>query len=255
MEPEQPPPVIVLAYDGIAADEAGAVVEILASAGVPVIIASVEADPVTSYHGRVVPERAAAELGPSSALVVPGGMGVRAAASDERLLSAIRHLAVSARWLGATSTGSVLLVAAGLADRARVTTHWLAGDLVTARGVELVDEPYVEHGRVLTAGGLASTATLSFRLVGAILGWRAEQEAKAHYRPRPLIDRRYRIGGPRLRRRRAVARLRGGAEPRWRWIIGRKRVEQISGHALDPTGAAEIIVLELPDQPGGRRGP
>jgi transcriptional regulator GlxA family with amidase domain len=221
------PPVVVVAYDGIAADEAGVVVERLSAAGLDVVIASVEEAPVTSYHGRVVVARSVAELGPCSALVVPGGMGVRTSTGDARLLRAIEELAHSATWLGSTSTGSALLAAAGAVDGARATTHWLAGDLLTARGIAMVNEPFVEHGRLLTASGVVSAATLAFRLVGALAGVEAETEIRAHYRPRPPADTR-----PRPRRR-----------PWWR-TIGRKRVAG-SNHPIDPTGATEVVVLDL----------
>lgn len=39
-----------MAYDGVAADESGVLVEILGVAGIPVVIASVRAAPATSYH-------------------------------------------------------------------------------------------------------------------------------------------------------------------------------------------------------------
>ena len=219
-------PVVLLAYDGVAADEAGALVEILTRSGIEVIIASVESHPITSYHGRVVPECSAADLGDCGALVIPGGMGVRAAAENPELLSAIRRLAMSAAWLGATSTGSILLTAAGLARRSRVTTHWLAGDMITERGVELVDRPFVEHGRLLTASGLASTATLSFRLVGALSGTGAEREARARYQPGSAPDTRS-----------------GRRRPWWR-TLGRKQVVTVRHH-VDPNGAADLVILHL----------
>lgn len=222
---EPPPPIVILVYDGAAGDEAGAMVEVMGNSGLEVIIASVEANPVTSYHGRLVPRRSATELGTIGALLVPGGMGVRSAAENEPLLAAVRHLGAGATWLGASSTGSVILTAAGMADNARVTTHWLAGDMITGRGVELVEAPFVEHGRLLTAAGLASSATLGFRLVGALLGSEAERMARARYQPSPPSDDRY-------ERR----------QPWWR-RIGQKRVSQ--SHPVDPTGLAEVVILDL----------
>ncbi|MDA3040796.1 MAG: hypothetical protein O3C27_14950 [Actinomycetota bacterium] len=101
-------PVVVLVYDGVAADEAGALIEILGAAGVPVIVASVDGAAVTSVHGRVRPTRSPGSLGPNSALIVPGGLGVRRASADAHLLRSITLLSDRSTWLCATSTGSVL---------------------------------------------------------------------------------------------------------------------------------------------------
>lgn len=227
-------PVVVLVYDGAAGDESGAIVEILSAAGVDVVLASVEAHPVTSYHGRLVPRRAAREFGEIAALVVPGGMGVHAASHDERLLAALGRLGERATWIGATSTGSVLVAAAGLAEGANLTTHWLARDLIEeADRATLSSDSFVEYGRLLTASGLASTATLGFRLVGALRGAEIEAEVRARYQPAPSVDTRYQ------RRRRRLG---------WSNVGRRKTVQVLDSserHVADPTGQADIVVLDL----------
>ncbi len=237
-------PVVILAYDGLAADEASVLVEILTTAELDVIIASVLAEPVTSYHGDVVVARPAAEIDRCSALLVPGGLGVRSTAENPAVLRAIAELSTKARWLGATSTGSVLLAAAGIIDGARVTTHWLAGDLITARGLELSDEPLVEWGRLLTASGIVGTADLSFRLVGALLGHRAESRVRDVFIPPPTgADPRYQRGSRRWWQR-LGALLRGRADGSHRKrVVDEERVLAL----MDPEGRAEVIVLDLVD--------
>ncbi|MEL7157443.1 MAG: hypothetical protein AAFN30_12685, partial [Actinomycetota bacterium] len=83
----------------------------------------------------------------------------------------------------------------------------------------------------LTASGLVATATLAFRLVGALVGVEAEQQAVDRFRG-------YRPEDLRFRRR----------QPWWRGL-GRKRVRDLS-HPLDPSGRAEIVLLDLDDQSG-----
>lgn len=229
MEVSAPASVVVLAYDGVAADETGAVVEILSSSGLDVIITSVGPAAVTSFHGRVIASRTVGDLQGCRALIVPGGMGVRQAAENQQLLAAVRQLADSATWLGATSTGSILLAASGAVVGGRATTHWLAGDLLASQGLTLVRQPFVEHGRLLTASGLFSSGTLAFRLIGALVGVEAERQAVDRYRG-------YRHGDARYQRRPSF----------WR-RIGRRRVVS-SAHPLDPSGRAEIVLLDLDDQ-------
>ncbi len=223
-------PVVLLAYDGIAADEAGIITEILTDAGTPVIVAAVQVHDVTSFHGSVRATVSAADLGPCGALIVPGGMGVRTAAADESLLEAVRRLASQSTWLGATSTGSVILAAAGLANGARATTHWLAQDLIEVWGMTSVDAPFVEHGRLLTASGLGSSPTLAFRLVGALHGTEAEETARNRYRPSksttPVRSQRF-----------------------WGWGKRRHRVAAQAEPAFVER-ASEVILLDLSPAPG-----
>ncbi len=242
---DNPDPVVILAYDGLAADEASVLIEILTTAKLDVVIASVLAQPVTSYNGQVVVSRKAAEIGRCSALLVPGGLGVRSTAENPAVLRAIAQLSTGARWLGATSTGSVLLAAAGIIDGARVTTHWLAGDLITDRGLELSEEPLVEWGRLLTASGIVGTAGLSFRLVGALLGHRAEAEVRHIFVPPPAD------ADPRYRRqtRRWWQRFGTGAFGIGRGSSRKHVVDEDPILALmDPEGRADVLVLDLFDE-------
>ena len=85
---DDPGPVVILAYDGLAADEASVLIEILSTAKLDVTIASVLAKPVTSYNGQVVVARQAAEINRCSALLVPGGFGKRGV---EGKIRAARH--------------------------------------------------------------------------------------------------------------------------------------------------------------------
>ncbi len=225
-------PVILLVYDGVAADEAGALIEILGTAGIPVIIASVDAVPVTSVNGGVTPTRAPGDLGPNGALIVPGGLGVRRAAANARLIQAIGLLDERSTWVCATSTGSVLLAAAGVVGSASVATHWLAGDLVADHGIAVSKESFVEHGRVLTAAGSASTAQLAFRLVGALAGVSVEASARNAYRPRPVKDRRF-----------------ARPAPWWRTFGRRSKIEMAHPDLpwLDFDVDAEVVILDFPD--------
>ena len=246
MVSEHPPPIVILAYDGLAADEASVLIEILTTAELDVTIASVMAEPVTSYHGDVVVSRRAAEIERCSAVLVPGGLGVRSTAENPAVLRAIAELSSKATWLGATSTGSVLLAAAGIIDGARVTTHWLAGDLIIDRGLELSEEPLVEWGRLLTASGIVGTADLSFRLVGALLGHKAESRVRDVFVPPPSdADPRYRRDSRRWWRR--IAERLQGTTPGTG--SGRKRVvdEERMLALMDPEGRADVIVLDLVD--------
>lgn len=235
-------PIVILAYDGVAADEASVLVDILTAADLEVTIASVQAKPVTSYNGRVVPSRRAVDIGRCSAVLIPGGLGVATTSENPAVVGAIAQLAERARWIGSTSTGSVLLAAAGVIDGARVTTHWLAGDMITGRGLELADEPFVEWGRLLTASGIVGTATLAFRIVGALLGTEAETKVRHQFVPPDSAhDRRYQR--PPKWWRSLLSMRTGDASHRRRRVVDEEALLSM----IDPAGQADVVVLDLFD--------
>jgi transcriptional regulator GlxA family with amidase domain len=138
----------------------------------------------------------------------------------------------------------VLLAAAGVIDGARVTTHWLAGEMITDRGLELADESYVEWGRLLTAAGIVGTATLAFRIVGALLGAETEQRIRDRFvPPRTGHDRRY------DRKSRSWWRAIVEAIGQGDWARSGKRVvdEEFLLSTIDPAGQADVVVLDLFD--------
>src|SRR5262249_30191599 len=79
----------------------------------------------TSSGVRIVPDAALTAVRTAVApLVLPGGVGVGAAATDPLLVRQVRRLAVRARRVASVCTGAFLLGRAGLLRGRRVTTHW-----------------------------------------------------------------------------------------------------------------------------------
>lgn len=103
-------------------------------------------------------------------VLVPGGLGCARAAEDPALRRWLRAVAPQCRWLAASSTGTVIVAAAGLLDHQTAATHWLAGDLLHQYGSEASRERIVEIGRVITCEGeitaMHVALLLALRLVG-----------------------------------------------------------------------------------------
>ena len=55
--------------------------------------------------------------------------------------------------MAASSTGTVVVAAAGLLSEHDAATHWLAGDLLAEHGSQPSDERIVEIGNVITCEG------------------------------------------------------------------------------------------------------
>jgi transcriptional regulator GlxA family with amidase domain len=111
--------------------------------------------------------------GPIDTLVVPGGLGTRNAAGDERLTSWIRQAAKRSRRVASVCTGAFLLARAGLLDGRRATTHWAACDALRRNypSIDVDPDPiFVRDGNVYTSAGVTAGIDLALALVEEDLG-------------------------------------------------------------------------------------
>ena len=86
-------------------------------------------------------------------VLVPGGIGCARAANDPLLLDWLRTVAPRCTWLAASSTGTVVVAAAGLLGNHDAATHWLAGDFLAEHGSQPSAERIVEIANVITCEG------------------------------------------------------------------------------------------------------
>ncbi len=114
--------------------------------------------------------------GPIDTLIVAGGLGTRAAARDEPLISWLRLAARRSRRVTSVCTGAFLLARAGLLDGRRATTHW-AACAALARNYPAIDvqpDPiFVRDGNVYTSAGVTAGIDLALALIEEDLGGRA----------------------------------------------------------------------------------
>jgi transcriptional regulator GlxA family with amidase domain len=103
--------------------------------------------------GEVTVDRTFDDVGAPDVVLVPGGLGCERAAEDLVLRRWLRSVAPQCRWMAASSTGTVIVAAAGLLDDRAAATHWLAGDLLQRYGSAASRERIVEIGRVITCEG------------------------------------------------------------------------------------------------------
>ena len=103
--------------------------------------------------GGVVVDRIFDEVVHPDVVLVPGGLGCARAAEDHALRAWLCAVAPQCRWLAASSTGTVIVAAAGLLDERAAATHWLAGDLLEQYGSTASAERIVEIGHVITCEG------------------------------------------------------------------------------------------------------
>jgi transcriptional regulator GlxA family with amidase domain len=86
-------------------------------------------------------------------VVVPGGLGCSNSAADDELGDWLRGVAPVCRWMVASSTGTVVVAAAGLLDGRSAATHWLASPLLASYGSDTSPDRVVEVGNIITCEG------------------------------------------------------------------------------------------------------
>ena len=135
---------------------------------------------IADETGLVVkPDSVYEDLGGFDLLYVPGGFGTRALADDRRLLDYLMSWG-GERPLASVCTGALLLGRAGYLKDLRATTHHRAYDLLRPLCREVVtDRRIVDEGRVVTAGGVASSLDLGLYLVEKFWGAEARQKIAA----------------------------------------------------------------------------
>ncbi|MEV5972156.1 helix-turn-helix domain-containing protein [Streptomyces sp. NPDC051921] len=105
-------------------------------------------------------------------VVVPGTADPTAPLPDE-VREALRTAAENGTRIASICAGTFPLAATGLLDGLRVTTHWIAADLLAAEFPRLTVDPdvlYVDNGQFLTSAGAAAGLDLCLHMVRADYG-------------------------------------------------------------------------------------
>ena len=128
---------------------------------------------------KLTPDSVYEDLAGFDLLYVPGGLGTRTLVDDRRLTDYLRSWG-DARPVASVCTGALLLGRAGYLRGLKATTHHHAYDLLRPLCGEVVtDRRVVDEGRVVTAGGVASSLDLGLYLVEKFWGAEARQKIAA----------------------------------------------------------------------------
>ena len=106
-------------------------------------------------------------------LVIAGGEGIAAAATDTQLIDWVRERAERARRIASVCTGAFLLAASGMLDGRRAVTHWAFCAELARRFPAVRVEPdpiFVQDGTVWTSAGVTAGVDLALALVEEDLG-------------------------------------------------------------------------------------
>lgn len=124
-------------------------------------------------------------------IIVPGGIGSRRIAADDRWIAWAREAHAHTTWTTSVCTGAMLLGAAGALEGRRATTHWSTVHVLASYGAEPVgDERVVEDGKVITAAGVSAGIDMALTLAARIAGEDVARAAQLmmEYAPEPPFE-------------------------------------------------------------------
>ena len=145
--------------------------------------------PVRCAKGLSVnPHHSFLDCPPLDYLLVPGGQGTRDEVGNRVLLEFVATRAASCKAVLSVCTGAFILHAAGLLSGRKATTHWGSlGRLRELGDVELVEERFVQDGKVWSSAGVSAGIDLMLAFIAQVAGEDAAGKVQfgAEYYPSP----------------------------------------------------------------------
>jgi transcriptional regulator GlxA family with amidase domain len=135
---------------------------------------------VASMNGVVVQSQAPLSfVREAEAVIVGSGIHTRDLVRAASLMSELR-LDPSRQIIGGQCSGALVLAELGLLANLPACTDSKTRPWVEEAGVEVLDQPFVAHGNVATAGGCLGSHYLAAWVIARLAGWKAA-ESVVHY--------------------------------------------------------------------------
>ena len=164
--------VLVPLAEGFEELEAVTIIDVLRRAGIEVVVASLDASPVTGSHGiRISADTPLAALMEQDfdMIALPGGMpGADHLKKDARVTEIVRRLHERGRPVAAICAAPMVLDAAGVLDGRRATSY--PGFLKDAKCATIVGDAVVVDRGVITSRGPGTALDFALTLVAELAG-------------------------------------------------------------------------------------
>lgn len=175
------PTVLVPLAQGCEEIEAVTIINILRRAGITVVSAGLDAQPVRASRGTVlIPDTTleAALQQPYDMVALPGGQpGTDNLKADARILSLLKHMAQQDKYVAAICAAPSVLASAGLLEGKRATSY--PGALDNFPGIQQKSEAVIEDGKVITSRGPGTAMDFALTLVERLAGKARRNEVES----------------------------------------------------------------------------
>ncbi len=163
--------------------EAVTIIDLLRRAGIEVVTAGLDAEPVRASRGTVlIPDTQldAALERDYDMVVLPGGLpGADNLNADPRIAELLRSMANRDRYTAAICAGPKVLASAGLLRGRRATSFPGALDSVQLQEVDYREEAVVSDGKVSTSRGPGTAMDFALHLIEQLAGADKREEVEA----------------------------------------------------------------------------
>lgn len=138
---------------------------------------------VTSMNGvTITGQRGLDFLPQADAVLVGSGIKTRDYAADAGFLSSLK-LDPSRQFIGAQCSGTLLLAKLGLIGSLPACTDLTTKPWVIEAGVNVIEAPFVAHGRIATAGGCMASQYLAAWMIASMGSLEDAQDAIFYVAP------------------------------------------------------------------------
>jgi transcriptional regulator GlxA family with amidase domain len=130
---------------------------------------------VASMNGVVVESQAPLSFArEADAVIVGSGRGTRDVVRDSDLMEELT-LDPARQIIGAQCSGALVLAKLGLLGNVPACTDSTTKPWVEEAGIRVLDQPFVAHGNVATAGGCLASHYLAAWMIARLAGWDAAE--------------------------------------------------------------------------------
>jgi transcriptional regulator GlxA family with amidase domain len=138
---------------------------------------------VASMNGVVVQSQAPLSFArEAEAVIVGSGIHTRDVVRTPGLMAELK-LDPSRQIIGAQCSGALVLAKLGLLKDVPACTDSMTKPWVEEAGVKVLDQPFVAHGNVATAGGCLGSYYLAAWTIARLAGWNAAESVVRYVAP------------------------------------------------------------------------